>query len=111
MFCASDLNSVFEPPAGSVETSTVNFLPALAGSVSTAAPRMGGVRLAVGGGGDGVGEACGLAIISGRFCNSRFVRCNNPPVGPRTTVVSFMKPTPGKNHLSSFADITEESSQ
>src|SRR5436190_12614798 len=113
MFWASDWNSDFDPPEGSVETSTVNFFPAWVGSVSTAGPTIGGVGLAfeAEGIGDGVGVGSGLAMTSGRLCNSRFVRCNNPPVGPRTTVVSLTKPTPGKNHLSSFTDMTEESSQ
>src|SRR3954453_12327752 len=117
MFCTSDLNSLLEPPPGSVETSTANLLPAWAGAVSTAGPRMGAVGVAEGFG-DGVGVGLGVgvgvgsgAITSGRFCSSRVLRWSNPPVGPRTTVVSLTKPTPGKNHLSSLADMTEESSQ
>src|SRR4051812_15937339 len=116
MFSTDDLNSVFDPPPGSVETSTINFFPALAGSVSISGPRIGGVGVAIlttgsAGDGDGVGVGSGFATISGFFCNSRVTRCSKLPFGPRTTVVSFTNPTPGKNQRSSFADMTDESSQ
>src|SRR6476469_8605014 len=110
MFAASDLNSDFDPPVGSVETSTTNRLPLAAGSVSTAGPRMGGVGVGEATGAGGVGDGSGGATTSGRFSNSRFVRCNNPPVGPRTTVVSLTKPTPAKNHRSRVTDITDDES-
>src|SRR6185436_15658732 len=111
MFSTFDLNSLFDPPPGSVETSTISFFEALDGSVSMAGPLIGGVSVGEAGGGDGagvgVGLGVGLAMISGRLCNSRVSRWSIPPVGPRTTVVSFTNPTPGKNQRSMEAAIRD----
>src|ERR1700741_577319 len=101
MFSTVDLNSVFESPFGSGETSTTNLFPGATASFFGGEVAFGsGVAAA----GEGVGDAG--AMTSGRSCNSRLVFWSKPPVGPRTTVVSLINPIPGTNQRSSATDIT-----
>src|ERR1700730_18654884 len=123
MFATLDLNSVFNPPAGSPETSTVSFWDGTAAfSSGLAADSFGGSaeEPAAAGLGDesnccsaGVGAAeeditAGSARTAVILVNSRVIRCIIP--GPLTTVVSFTKPVPGANHRSSLIDMSDESS-
>src|ERR1700682_3496485 len=115
MCATSDLNSVFNPPAGSPETSTVSLLDGAAvlssGFAAGSAGVISGATAAVDLGGDSGGGSvgCGAGEEGIILFNSRVKRCISP--GPLTTVVSFTKPVPGTNHRSSLIDMSDASSQ
>src|SRR5450755_2629788 len=108
MFAASDLNSVFDPPAGSPETSTVSFLDGAAvfssGLTAGSDGVLAGATAAADLGDDSGCCSAGFGAVEETVIlfNSRATRCTIP--GPLTTVVSFTKPVPGTNHRSILID-------
>src|SRR5437868_551572 len=104
-----DLNSVFNPLVGSVETSTVSFLGGAAAFSSGLAASSGGVLAGATPAGD-PGCSAGFAASGDMILfNSRVTHWSNP--GPFTTVVSLTKPVPGTNHRSNLTAMREAFSE
>src|ERR1700730_1952144 len=116
MFATLDLNSVFNPPAGSPETSTVSFL----GGTTACSCGLGPDETVAANWGDDPGRGsasfdatvggvtAGLARAAWILFSSRATRSITP--GPLTTLVSFTNPVPGTNQRSSLIDMSDESS-
>src|SRR2546423_14413601 len=114
MCATSDLNSVFDPPAGSPETSTESFLEDSAAFSSGLTASSDGVVTGTTPAAD-LGDdsgCCSVGLVASEkviLFNSRIMRCINP--GPLTTVVSFTNPVPGTNHRSSLIEMSAAFSQ